>query len=327
MSIRFAFDRSTNRSYDPDGRLRVRDSVITAAVISPYLGSEIPDPDGSLNLDPNRTYKLLRPADELRRAVKSFDGVPLLDQHQPTSAADHPKERVIGAVWNPRFDGHELIADLVIWPKYASQAVESGHQRSLSAGYAFRADMRPTVWQGERADGRMVDITANHVARVVEPRVQQAMVADSAFSKRSNKVRHHNTFRGIYLAADKAIRRRKARDAEPASEELDNEVATPEDLAAIVEEWCQDMEPAAVERLFERLLEIKSNHETSSGLDADTWTQENMIEHNEREGEDAPWNRRSRASRDAVDRATVARTIRPCAASNPHRSGSAISAA
>jgi hypothetical protein len=161
-----------------------------------------------------------------------------------------------------------LIADLVIWPEYASRAVEDGTTPGLSAGYAFVADMTPTVWHGERADGVMRDITANHVAIVSEPRVPDALVADSAFNRGSNhQMRHHNTFRGIYLAADAAIRRRRARDAEPTEGELDNEDATPEDLLAIVEDWLVDMDPQDAEKLLDGLLELKANHENEQAVD------------------------------------------------------------
>jgi hypothetical protein len=80
-------------------------------------------------------------------------------------------------------------------------------------------------------------------------------------------MRHFNTFGGIYLAADAAVRRRRARDAEPTNGELDNEVATPEDLLAIVREWLTDMHPEDAEKLFDGLLELKSNHELEQGVD------------------------------------------------------------
>jgi hypothetical protein len=84
---------------------------------------------------------------------------------------------------------------------------------------------------------------------------------------RSNTVRHHNTFRGIYLAADAAIRRRRARDAEPSEGELDNEPASAADLLEIVREWLVDMAPDEADELLEGMLEIKANHEREQAVD------------------------------------------------------------
>jgi|HubBroStandDraft_6_1064221.scaffolds.fasta_scaffold197663_2 hypothetical protein len=270
MIRRYALDRAaSSRSYDSDGRLRVRDCRISRACVSPYRADEIPDPHGTLGLDSSKTYMLLRDPEELRRAAHTFAGCPILSTHMATSADDHPSALTVGAVGtNVKFDGEWLTADLVFWTADVIEAIESSEARDLSAGYSYVADLTPTTFRGTRADGVMRQIYGNHVAVIPAGRVEGAMVGDSALLHgRSKPVRHFSTFRAVYQAADAAIRKRRARDAEPAAEELDNEIATPEDLAAIVEEWCQDMEPAAVERLFERLREVKANLDTSEGLD------------------------------------------------------------
>ena len=97
--LAFAFDRAPvlDRSVDQDGRLRVTAAPISKAAVNPYLGSEIPGFE-NLGLEPDRIYFVLRPADELSKAASTFNGIPLLSEHAPISADDHPHELVVGAL-------------------------------------------------------------------------------------------------------------------------------------------------------------------------------------------------------------------------------------
>jgi len=183
-SYSIALDRDPNRRIDDVGRMHVDNSVLSKAVVSPYFGKEIngvmKDEPGWVMLDPDKKYHLLRDPKELEKAVDTFNGLPLLWQHKPATAEDHPAELTIGATGtNARFENPNLINDLVIWPKFATQAVEDGEKKSLSCGYGYRAVMEPGEYNGQRYDGRMVDIKGNHVALVHEPRVPGAMVGDS----------------------------------------------------------------------------------------------------------------------------------------------------
>lgn len=175
-----AFDRASARDYDADGRLHVKDSNLTKANVCPYFGREIPGYE-KLGLDPDRKYMLLRDPDELKKAVDTANGLPLLDKHQPTSADDHPKERTVGATGTrARWESPYIKNDLSVWPEYATQAVEDGSQRELSAGYAYTPDMTPGTYQGVPYDGVMRDIKFNHIALVVEGRAgKDVSVADA----------------------------------------------------------------------------------------------------------------------------------------------------
>jgi hypothetical protein len=178
-----AFDRQSMREYSEDGHLRVRSSRIAQARIDGYKGKEIPGAD-QLGLDPERIYQLLRDPAELGRpdTVESFKGKPILHDHLPISADEHARDLVVGSIgsdvrWNPPF----LESSLHFWPRDAIDDIESGRRKSLSPAYHYQADMTPGVWNGQRYDGVMRNIRANHLALVKEGRQgDHIVVADAA---------------------------------------------------------------------------------------------------------------------------------------------------
>lgn len=181
-SQRLALDRESVRSIDADGHLHVERTPISMAAVNPYWGREIPDGE-RLGLDPERVYRLYRHPDELARAAGSFEGKPLLIQHKPVNAEDHPKEITVGAIGSPvNFDAPYLTAPLTVWDGEAIKLIESKEQRELSSSYRYRADMTPgTTPEGEPYDGVMRDIGGNHLALVTAGRAGPTVfVHDSA---------------------------------------------------------------------------------------------------------------------------------------------------
>jgi hypothetical protein len=86
-------------------------------------------------------------------------------------------------------------------------------------------------------------------------------------------MRHFSTFRGVYLAADAAIRARRARDQEesqpePTEGELSNEPASTDDLVAIVEQWCGDLSPQECEEFFDKLKYLSGTWLQEQGVDS-----------------------------------------------------------
>lgn len=208
-----AFDRASLRSYDESGHLRVERTPISRANVCGYLGSEIPDEDGSLRLDPQKEYRLYRDAAALKDAASSFAGKPILLKHEPISADDHPRDLVVGAIGEPvEFDGDWLTAPITIWDKEAIEAINNGKLKGLSAGYFYSPSMQSGVApNGERYDGKMVDIQANHLALVETPRIEGAYVADSA------EERQWAAIEAAIVALDEALyEQMKAREAEKA---------------------------------------------------------------------------------------------------------------
>lgn len=149
-----------------DGHLIVYGCNITKANVCPYLGSEIPGSE-ALGLDPHKIYMLYRDAAELKAAEKTYDRVQLLMQHVAVNP-DAPQQFItVGTVSNAKFSHPFIKADLTVWTREGIEAIESERQCELSCGYHYKPDMTPgTSPEGEKYDGRMTEIVANHIALV-----------------------------------------------------------------------------------------------------------------------------------------------------------------
>lgn len=175
----FAFDKQTARSKDADGRMRVKNCILSTAEINPYRGQEIPGWQ-KLGLDANRIYELYRDPEELKKAAPTFEGLPLMVKHIPQTADQPRKEYIGGSVHSITFDGKHLRGDLLVMDGYAIDLIESGELADLSCGYRYDPVMRSGEADGEQFDGVMRDIQGNHVALVDDGRASGAHVADHA---------------------------------------------------------------------------------------------------------------------------------------------------
>lgn len=179
-----ALDRASVRRVDEDGHLHVSLTPISKANICPYFGREIPG-FARLGLDPDRVYKLLRDPKELEKAAETFAGKPLLMDHKPVSADDHPKQRTVGSIGNQVvWKSPYLMAPLSVWDGDAIRGIQNDTQRELSSAYRYDADMTPGTFEGEPYDGVMRNIRGNHVALVREGRAgPDVIVGDSALKR------------------------------------------------------------------------------------------------------------------------------------------------
>lgn len=186
-----AFDYASSRAYDADGHLRVTQTPISMAAVSPYYGSEIPE-HRALGLDPNRVYHLLRDPAELEKAATSFSGKPLLYGHVPVTADDHDHMSTVGALSNVTWRSPKLYADLSCWTRQAIDGIESNQQKQLSASYRYTAQMTPGTYNGRAYDGKMVGISGNHVALVPAGRNgAECVVHDAALARRGAQIDPH----------------------------------------------------------------------------------------------------------------------------------------
>jgi|GEM_PF-2969575 len=181
-----AFDKETVRKVDHDGRLRVSVANISKAAVNPYLGSEIPEWE-NLSLDPKKVYRLYRDPEEISKAVDTANSIPILDEHKPSTAEDHPTDLVIGSTGSDAtFDAPFLRNSLVFYTKDAIDDIENDDRRQLSASYRYDADMTPGVTpEGEVYDGVMRALRFNHIALVEDGRCgPSVMVGDSALPRK-----------------------------------------------------------------------------------------------------------------------------------------------
>lgn len=158
------------RSVDNNGFLHVAESPLTKETVNPYRGREIPGWE-ELGLDPQHIYQGYRSGAELKKAVQTFNGIPLLLEHKLDSAATPLKEERVGsigtnALWTPPY----IFNAITVTDKYAIGLIESGAQKELSACYRYKPVFEQGTFDGVSYDFIMTDIEANHVAIVDEGR-------------------------------------------------------------------------------------------------------------------------------------------------------------
>lgn len=179
-----AFDKGTVRVIDQDGRMHVEVTNISKANVCGYLGSEIPDGE-ALGLEPNRVYQLLRDPEELAKAVKTFNNIPLLKKHVRVSADEPQQSLVVGSTGtDAEFVAPYLRNSLVVWTADAIKGIDNDEQRELSCAYWYRADMTPGTFEGTPYDGVMRDLRGNHIALVGVGRAgPDVLVGDSQLER------------------------------------------------------------------------------------------------------------------------------------------------
>ncbi len=158
----------TQRSIDGNGWMQVIGNPITKVGVFPYLGSEIGAPE------PNRIYKVYRPAEELSKpeTIDSFKLLPFIDNHEPLGAKGTPAEQkgiqgVIGE--QVYFDPPYMRANIKVLSNAALAQIDAG-KIELSPGYDCWYEFTPGVYEGEAYDAIQRDIRGNHLALVDDGR-------------------------------------------------------------------------------------------------------------------------------------------------------------
>jgi len=180
--MKLAFDRASVRSKDVDGRLHIAITNISAASVDDYLGSEVVNWQ-ELGLDPAKVYGVYRPAEELEKAVRTFDRLPVLLGHAHATALDPKKDMVIGSTGeSAEFDNPYLRNSMVVWDQAAIESIESRETADLSCGYYYQSRLENGDFNGKPYSVRMTNIIGSHLAVVPNGRVQGALIQDSALS-------------------------------------------------------------------------------------------------------------------------------------------------
>ncbi|SEF31366.1 hypothetical protein SAMN03159371_05270 [Variovorax sp. NFACC28] len=196
--------------------MHVEMTHISKAMVCPYLGKEIPDPEGKLGLDSGRVYMLLRDPQELEKGAPTFARLPVLIQHVPVNAHEPRRDLVVGTTGSdPVFASPYLDVSLAIWDAIGIAGVETKDQTELSSAYHYRADMTPGVYEGTRYDGIMRDIVGNHVALVDVGRAgPDVVVADRNPFNKDPKMKSTQRLIAAKADARKALSGLIAQDAD-----------------------------------------------------------------------------------------------------------------
>lgn len=201
---KFAFDRDSMRREDANGYLHVQTSPISKAQVVPYHGKEVPG-FAKLGLDPDKIYQVYRPAEEIQKAVSTFNNLPIISVHKPISAAefDSVKHLIIGSTGTDAvFNDPYLENSLVFYDGAFIEKIADKTQTELSACYRYIPVVQSGMFNGESYDIIMTELIGNHVALVEEGRAgSDVVVADSQTIKPQKKM-NENLKKLIVLAMD-----------------------------------------------------------------------------------------------------------------------------
>ncbi|MDV2861843.1 DUF2213 domain-containing protein [Phytobacter ursingii] len=177
-----SYDMSSSvRSFDDYGRMDIAKCNISKECVSEYRGSSLPGWH-ALGLNPDRTYYIYRPAEELIRAADSFNNVPVTIEHpSQLDTPDTPQQRVGATGSDTRFEAPYLVTSMKLWDKDAIRGVETATRRDLSIFPSFfELDMTPGEFMGQAYDGIARNITGNSVALTIKGRLgTECAIGDS----------------------------------------------------------------------------------------------------------------------------------------------------
>lgn len=180
LALDEAIVKESVRKRDKNGYLHVGVSNLTCDQVAPYYGREIPHWEDQ-KLDPERIYYGWRNAEELEKALPTFNGVPLLIKHKFDSAKKPNTELRVGTVGtSAKWEAPFITNALSVWNEDAIKAIEDGSLRDLSCGYTYEPDFTAgTTPDGIAYDFVMRNIACNHVALVQNGRATDCFVGDS----------------------------------------------------------------------------------------------------------------------------------------------------
>ena len=160
-----------SKKIDTAGMWTYEGNPITRAGVFLYSGKAI-DGNGSLGLDPQKLYPVLRPYEELLKAAKSFNGKPIINDHEMIGTVEEltkPDEKNIGGtIYNVRPSQDQeglIVADMTIFSDEIQQLVSSG-KRELSCGYWCKYRPEVGTYNGQRYEFVQYDLEGNHIALV-----------------------------------------------------------------------------------------------------------------------------------------------------------------
>ena len=262
MSNRLAFDRSSVRTIDADGRLHVAKSHISKANVCVYYGKEIPGYE-ALGLQPDKVYRLLRDPVELERAAPTFARLPVLSEHVPVTVEAPRPDLVVGAIGSEVvFAAPYLDADLCVWDATAIAGIETDKVRELSCAYRYVPVMEPGEFEGQPYDGRMTEIQGNHLALVEVGRAgSDVVVADrNPFNFKETAMKMSKLGKALFAALCAASPVLAADSALPALVGTANrKTFDRKDVKAKLLALDADLDPQQLDNVIDALLDVEQD--------------------------------------------------------------------
>ena len=152
------------KKIDANGYWYIKHNPISKEGVFPYLGHTI-----SEDCEPNKIYKVYRPAKTLQESVDSWDNPPkpFIDDHEMlgegfTAIDERP---VQGIIYNPVCEDGVLYADIAVYSEDLKHNIENG-KKELSLGYFCKYKKERGVFKGEVYDYIQTDMVGNHIALV-----------------------------------------------------------------------------------------------------------------------------------------------------------------
>ena len=175
---KITLDTKSNRYFDENGYLVIKDNKIAKAGVFDYLGREISD-----SLPETEVYKVYRPWEELEKSAKDFEGMPVKFGHEWVQ----PEKRdiKIGAVSGEvKLEEPYLVADIKIYDKGAIEEITNKGIVDLSPGYKAYYKKEAGEYNGEKYEFKQEDIKYNHLAIVENGRSgKEVRIADEHYWK------------------------------------------------------------------------------------------------------------------------------------------------
>lgn len=158
--MNIVLDSKSNRYFDENGYLVIKDNKIAKAGVFEYLGREISD-----SLPETEVYKVYRAWEELEKSAKDFEGMPVKFGHEWVQ----PEKRdiKIGAVSGEvKLEEPYLVADIKVYDKDAIEEITAKGIVDLSPGYKAYYKKEAGEYNGEKYEFKQEDIKYNHLAVV-----------------------------------------------------------------------------------------------------------------------------------------------------------------
>jgi hypothetical protein len=159
------------KKVDTAGMWNIKGNPITHDGVVMYSGKAI-DSTGALGLDKDKLYPVYRPFEELCKACESFNGKPLINNHEmigTEGGLKKPDDKNIGGtIYNVRPSMDQdgvIIADMTIFSKELQDAITDG-KVELSLGYWCKYRPEQGEFNGVPFEFVQYDLEGNHIALV-----------------------------------------------------------------------------------------------------------------------------------------------------------------